>query len=719
MQEEQEGSNPSTPWWRGFYKQFAPSCQYDDWHPEVMKNLDPKAWVDCFVEAGFDCIHPDSKPHSGNAYYRTDLDHIHNGLHGRDFLGELIELCHQKGIKVVTNQSIFFDNYLFKEHPDWRIRDADGRDSKAMNIAGYRLGIVCMNSPYREIARKQLETYLKKYPVDGVFFDEIFIFIPVCYCNYCRERYRIDCGATLPTTDELSSTAYKRYVNWRDNCLEEFLEGLVQTVHSARPGIPLTFNSPRIGTRPYSQLGLLKYADFASGDPVPWENSIALAGSSISYWSNATPKQPANLHIGRFQRKDTQNGMMPLENLVASFALCMAYGCSFQAARETQPDGSLYTSIFKLYRKAFDTIQLMKPYWGGEKVRCAAVYYSWDTKRNLLEFHTDTPDKGHTREAIYRLAEDYYSGIKTAFKVFQDEHIPGDVISKLNLEYLDQYKLLCLPDGQSLSLEEVNHIREYVYRGGNLLATRFTSLYDEDENECGNFALADVFGVDYLGKTDGKETFVEPAAELRQKAAIPNDFEVMVDQQALVKARPGTKVWAQIGLPYTNRSNDANQWVNIWTSPLGLHSGYPAVVFNQYGAGSCCYLSWQFAKVHQAKDVHTPPSLEILGKLFLAIARMLLANLPMEIDAPPWVVTTVFRKDKEKQVVVHCVNCQVELPIQPVRNIGITIRLLPEEDVAAVHNAQGHSLEFDVVNGEVHIRLKELASYELAVLQLS
>jgi hypothetical protein len=717
MQKEKNRNNLQTAWWRGFYKQFAPSCQYDDWHPAVMKNLDAQAWVEHFVEAGFDCIHPDSKPHSGNAYYRTERDHTHLGLKGEDFLGELIELCHMHGIKVVTNQSIFFDNYLFKEHPDWRIRDADGRDSKSMNIAGYRLGIVCMNSPYKDEVRKQITAYLEKYEIDGIFFDEMFIFIPVCYCDHCRERYLNETGSELPNKNDRKSLRYHRYVKWRDNRLYAFLDNLVETVRSVRPDIPITFNSPRVGPRPYSPLSLLDFADFASGDPVPWEGSIAKAGFAISYWENATPNKPANMHIGRFQRRDTQNGMMSLENLISSFALCMAHSCSFQAARETKPDGSLYPSIFKLYKRAFDALRPMEPYWGGEKIRCVGIYYSWDTKRNLIEFHSEAPDKQHTRDSINHLSNDYVSGLKSLFKVFQDSHIPVDIISRHNLDQLDQFDLICLPDAHSLSIEEVNAVRDFVNQGGRLLATRYASLADENENARSNFALADVFGVEYLGKTQGYETFVEPDEEIKKKARIPADFEVMVGQQAVVRTKPGAQVLGHIVLPYTNREYDSHQWINIWTTPPGLTTDNPAIVINDYGKGRCCYLSWQLAKHHLPSHVHTPASMEEPKRLVLSLCQSFIKAPKFKIEAPPWLVTTAYRQSDQNRIVLHFVNCQVETPILEVKKVQVSLKLVGEEKVSSVISIPAEKpIEYRQEEDTLYFHLSIVHPYQLAII---
>src|SRR5262249_1079789 len=68
---------------------------------------------------------------------------------------------------------------------------------------------------------------------------------------------------------------------------------------------------------------------------------------------------------------------------------------------------------------------------------------------------------------------------------------------------LNPFKLLILADAAALSDAQCDAIRDYVNRGGSLLATFASSLYDERGQQRTDFGLADVFGVSFGGKIEG------------------------------------------------------------------------------------------------------------------------------------------------------------------------------------------------------------------------
>src|SRR6185295_7312366 len=73
----------------------------------------------------------------------------------------------------------------------------------------------------------------------------------------------------------------------------------------------------------------------------------------------------------------------------------------------------------------------------------------------------------------------------------------------LTPERLDAFKLLILADAAALSDAQCAAIRAFVARGGSLLATFASSLYDEGGRRRSDFGLADVFGVSFGGRIDG------------------------------------------------------------------------------------------------------------------------------------------------------------------------------------------------------------------------
>jgi hypothetical protein len=91
-------------------------------------------------------------------------------------------------------------------------------------------------------------------------------------------------------------------------------------------------------------------------------------------------------------------------------------------------------------------------------------------------------------------AEDHELGM---YHALVEARIPFDMVllSMMDAAYLDRFKVLVLPNETEMSDAHCRALREYVARGGSLVATFETSLYDEFGARRDNFGLADVFGV--------------------------------------------------------------------------------------------------------------------------------------------------------------------------------------------------------------------------------
>ena len=704
------------PWYATAYKVIGMSSILDDWHPDVYKDFDPKEWVDLIASAGPDAVWIQAKSHSGNAYYQTDIDHTHIGLRGRDAFGELMELLRQRGIKVVGNQSILFDNYLYEQHPDWRIRNVDGNDSKDLKIGYGRPGVVCMNSPYRDLALAQVDAFAKTYRPDGMLFDMVVIWIPVCYCQYCQELYREECGCELPAKANRSSPEFRRYARWRDNKLYEFSRDLLNTYKSHCPDGLTAFQ----GGRPHADRPSLWYrmplATITHGDPCQSDMSNLSVTFASSLFSNTTRQQPALLALGRFHLFEGQHtGMRSSDELMLSAAFCMAHNCAIMFIDVMNADGTLYASPYRVFKPVFDIMRPMEQFYGGQKLRSVAVYISEDTKNDLYESgakHTIIDwDKTRTIDAV----EIYTDGLYESFRAFLDHQVAIDAITKLNLDDLDKYSMLVLSETICMSDEEVEQVRQYVKNGGNLLASRLTSLADADGNRRHNFALADVFGADYLGETENNETYVKVPPELCHQANIPDDMEVKVDHQTIVRAKAGADVLGHIVLPHTNRANDMKRWVGCWGSPPGVSTDFPAIMMNRYGEGQCCYVSFQVHTLDPLFSVEEPRAL-----LYTLAHTMIADKFPFLVtNAPSWLLVTSYRQPEAKRLLVHLVNAQQGTPILPVEHLRIELKLSEDEKVSAITaEPDGVALPFEQKANRVSFTVPKVALHQVAVIQL-
>jgi hypothetical protein len=86
-----------------------------------------------------------------------------------------------------------------------------------------------------------------------------------------------------------------------------------------------------------------------------------------------------------------------------------------------------------------------------------------------------------------------------------EARIPFEMVHEQYLDgkHIDQFKVLVLPNIAALSDQQCQKIREYVNRGGSLLATFETSLYNELGEKRSDFELGDVFGLSFDDQIEG------------------------------------------------------------------------------------------------------------------------------------------------------------------------------------------------------------------------
>jgi hypothetical protein len=84
---------------------------------------------------------------------------------------------------------------------------------------------------------------------------------------------------------------------------------------------------------------------------------------------------------------------------------------------------------------------------------------------------------------------------RVPFEMIHDEY--------LDIDRIGHFRLLVLPNIAAMSDRQCRQIREYVKRGGSLLATYETSLYNERGEKREDFGLADIFGVSFNGQVEG------------------------------------------------------------------------------------------------------------------------------------------------------------------------------------------------------------------------
>lgn len=157
-----------------------------------------------------------------------------------DKFGELLEKCHENGIKVIARfDASKVDRSFEKLHPEWLLRDAQGRAVRYNDTV-----VTCLNSDYQQKEIPSiLREILEKYPVDGVFFNMFGYqerdydgkYFGPCQCDNCRKRFKELYGEELPAAGEQSGERWQKYQEFKKATVDDILEKISLAVKVIRP----------------------------------------------------------------------------------------------------------------------------------------------------------------------------------------------------------------------------------------------------------------------------------------------------------------------------------------------------------------------------------------------------------------------------------------------------------------------------------------------------
>jgi hypothetical protein len=219
---------------------------------------------------------------------------------------------------------------------------------------------------------------------------------------------------------------------------------------------------------------------------------------------------------------------------------------------------------------------------------------------------------------------------------------PLDVIEEPQVEegLPERLRLLVLPGVGAMSDRIAGRIREFVARGGRVLATFDTSRFTEQGGARDDYALADVFGAGIAGAPQGPSALdylaVVPGVE-----GLPDfgqDSLPCPEHWLYTRAQPGADVLVRY------RERMPRRYAN-----LPAVSPYAAVTRHRFGSGTAvlvapaigdCYCRWSFAD-HR--------------RLLVALARDL-ARAPVTVSGAEGCVETALRCGADGSLVLHLVN---------------------------------------------------------------
>lgn len=455
-------------------------------------HYDPGFWLDYFRR-----IHADAALLDAGgcvAFYPTKvpLHYRSQWLGNMDTFGDLRAACGRMGMNVVARTDAHACHQdVYDAHPDWLMVDEHG--NKLRHPSDKDFWLTCALGPYNfEFMTAVHKEIMTLYKPDAIFTNR-WAGSGMCYCEHCRQNFLQFSRMDLPHTRDPHDPARRQYMAWRQERLFELCRVWNTVIQAANPDACYL---PNAGGGSLSELDMTIFggispaaiADRQSrhGLMPPW-----MAGKAAKeYRSTMGMKPVAGLtSVGiddRHRWKDSvQDGNEIRLWMVDGIA--QNFRPTFTKFNARPYDRRWFPVVEEIFDWHFANERYLRNDRSLARVAIVysqqtAAYYGWPDAASRVE----DPSLGFYQALI-------------------EARIPFEMVhdGPLDEEHLRPFRTLILPNIAALSDRQCEQITAFVHKGGGIVATLETSLFNEQGKMRSNFGLTDLFGASFAGNVQG------------------------------------------------------------------------------------------------------------------------------------------------------------------------------------------------------------------------
>jgi hypothetical protein len=449
-------------------------------------------WLDYFRR-----VHADAACLSAGGcicYYPTRIPfHYRSAWMGAgDPFGDLVAGCREMDMVVIARtdpHAIHQD--AADAHPEWVAVDAEGQPRH--HWAQPELWVTCALGPYNyEFMTEIHREIMSMYGVEGIFSNR-WEGSGMCYCTHCQRNFHAASGLDLPRTRNPQDPAFRQYLLWRQErlfALWDLWDREIRAINPEARYIPNTGGGALslLDMKAIGERADILFADRQArrGLMAPWAN-----GKNGKEYRAALGSKPTGgiFSVGveeRYRWKDSVQSAAEIKLWVVDGIAnglrpwFTKFGGVLYDRRWLDVVEDVYTWHHRSEPYLRNTDPLARV--GMVYSQQTASFYGGEQARQKVEDHT----------------QGYYQALVEA-------RIPFEMVHDrlLDAEHLAGLKTLVLPNIAALSDAQCQQITDFVARGGSVVATHETSLYDEWGVSRPDLGLADLFGVTYEGSIEG------------------------------------------------------------------------------------------------------------------------------------------------------------------------------------------------------------------------
>jgi hypothetical protein len=584
---------------------------------------------------------------------------------------KLAEICRKNGLKVgvYVGSTIGYETFLCEkpEAAEWFVPDFMGQPV-LYGDQTFRKRVYFMHPGYIEYMKSVIKVAVKELKVDLIHFDntsmqaEPAIFHhPLAlkdFRAYLQQKYTpeilkirfgfIDTRYIEPPQynepmSRINDPLFQEWTDFRCHQLAEYYGIMEHYIHSLNPEVAIV-NNPHAGMSGFNTMWRqgINYPELLSHTDIIWTEEGNVPGVTADgvLISKIRTYKMARILNNRIFTYTSDSKLEMAESMAYNRQGLGMVGGLKEMEGNQLPEGynlpEEQKNYIKFFHKNFDL------YRNINSVADVAVLHSYAS----MAFNNDRP----------------YQSTYLYEQVLIQNKIPFDIIFDEQLKDLSGYKVLVLADQECLSNDKLDLIRDYIEKGGGLVATEFTSLYTEWRERERDFGLKDLFKIS------------------------PPDWNGRSSQEACLKipvqrnqSGRGRVVYIPEVLPLLPKPQTAPMTSGYWKLPANSDELTEAV---KWATGD---------------------------------------NLSISVDAPLTVTTELVQKEDKSAMILHLLNFNTKGPF--VKNIKAVLQVPDGRRVSRVivmtpDTVQEDTIGFDQNVNRVIFTVPRLAVYDIIVLKL-
>lgn len=617
-------------------------------YPERVKNIKADEFVKFSKEIGAEVVFVDVRTqcyslHETQVYVKDPV------LGKRDLVKEVVDACRKYGLKFAGYVAPLSFEAWWRKYPQWQQRKANGKKVST----GHWKTWGCWNTGFGNFICSELKEIAEKYRPDGFYIDGLIIEASGCYCKACREKFKKETGFNIPEKENWNEKIWYEFIRWRYRQVEYFAKIISEAIHSVDPKIEIIFNCPHAWCGWYSGQSYLpsKYLDRVGTETYM---PVALMYPSQKFWS-LTTHVVYRVYVTRMLQKGKKSHSytyltpdVPESEAMTEINTILASG-GIPCIQRCPP----------YFKKIMDEIKKTEPYLvDSQEEKFIGLVYS-----------------DITRDSYYKKnCEKFFSQIHGFFRFLIEKHLPFQLLGDNQIEGndLEDYKLLILPNVASLDENAWENIKRYVEKGGKIIATYKTGLFDIYGRRKSKEVLWKNSGLNFLKEIITEKPYWIDKNGRPQRKIPPEYNQYLILKEKDIKefnldfsSQTDGGGWAEYEIPgYLNKNLnipceaiDVNYDEN-WKIVLPFGYGEKpesqmkktlGIGKRNFGKGEIYYLNFDAGELLN-KDILN------IRNLFYSLILKTVKKLPVFVQGPECVFFSLWKQEKEKRYVVHLVN---------------------------------------------------------------